>query len=79
MHKYSAPHVPDEDLLFAGQSVFKHKSAALLSLPQLRRLSPSDMPIPYCCGSVFSAGSVPGAGAFAAALRAFAARRGTPS
>ena len=42
MHKYSAPHVPDEDLLFAGQSVFKHKSAALLSLPQLRRLSPDD-------------------------------------
>ena len=42
MHKYSAPHVPDEDLLFAGQSVFKHKSAALLSIPQLRRLSPDD-------------------------------------
>ncbi len=39
MYKYSAPCGQDEDPIFSGQSVFKHKSAALLSIPQLRRLS----------------------------------------
>lgn len=42
MHKYSTPCAQDEDPIFAGQSVFKHKSVALLSIPQLRKLSTGD-------------------------------------
>ena len=39
MRKTTIPLLQEDEPLFSGQSVFKHKSAALISMPQLRKLS----------------------------------------